>query len=599
VVVEENNKIYARAAVVDGNHRVKACRKILYDASASAELKKSVRFIPAIVLSNQTPLEHLVSLGTGANVTSRQQLQDTLLTRSQLLRNIATNVDVLKKLELKYRKLTNKTKCTFKNKDKPLLSNGIAAMVLKQQNVPSDDEEAEREQGEEAPAPAPAPTSAPAPERAKKSSGAAVVAYVQWALYPCLGLVVELEKNQVGETPILTYSKLFCIEALSYADAYWTCGPLSKILADIRQAGITDEKDYSVQAVLEIMRTWYRIVNLARGADPSFMSEFTKWFDMIELKTQVNTTFNLTHKMVHKLSQTIDNVIYAHKWFLNHKDSTILVQLRAVPGAFSQFEKECMDPSVLSKSDTIPVWAKNQEFDDDNIDEKITGYLKSLLPNAPSQQAQGVAVVNEGQEATPTRSPRRVHASRIASPVSVRRSHNEPVTEAGVPTPHGTMLSPQRIQVLIPSPAHNCIASGHVQGITHTFCKHLDVTDEIARRVSFEINGRYAIDALSYVLNPDSMKTPTFLRQFVDSLEGHQKVRLIFANPPWGIWKGNADAPLQESDIIEFANAFDYILDDRGTVLLQPGPNPEHIACWYKALTKKVCEICLYSLYGI
>ena len=64
-----------------------------------------------------------------------------------------------------------------------------------------------------------------------------------------------------------------------------------------------------------------------------------------------------------------------------------------------------------------------------------------------------------------------------------------------------------------------------------------------------------------------------------------RRAKLIFANPPWGVWAGSDDQPLSEGDIKDFADCFGDILDSRGVVLLEPGPNPTHHAAWVMAMS--------------
>jgi len=186
-VVEGQNHISHQPIVIDGNHRLKACKKLLNDPGLSDVLKFSVRYVPAIVLSRSIPVEYMVTLGTSANVTSRQQLQDTLLTRAQLLRNIARNKDVLIQYDKRYCTVWNRN---AKRQDENTIemNNGIASMILKQRE-----------------------TSTPAPNTGThaKSSPQTAIGYLTWAMYPCLLQVVELEKNQVGDSAVLTYSKVY------------------------------------------------------------------------------------------------------------------------------------------------------------------------------------------------------------------------------------------------------------------------------------------------------------------------------------------------------------------------------------------------------
>jgi len=379
-----------------------------------------------------------------------------------------------------------------------------------------------------------------------------------------------------------------------YLDSYWTCRPLSAMVGEIKQTPITNENDYLCQVVLQLMTVWYRIVNNLRSDGQNVISKLRDWFGEVNVRGPITPAYNLSHDQIVQLSTMFSNVVCVHRWFNGSaaKVNPTVLSLRAVPGAYTKFENECMNPACLLSPATFPTWARTELFSDTDVEEKILGYLKSLLPNvAPTVAVQPQGAEPDNHPSTPKRTQHQGRTSRLASPVSVRRSNSQPVLEPAAQTAKGTLFSPQRAHALIPSPSRNCISSGHVQGITHSFCKHLDVSDIVRQRVPFQINGKYSIDVVSFLLDHDQIKTPTFLKQFVDSLDGNQKVRLIFANPPWGIWEGNPDAPLDESEIIAFADAFDYILDDKGTVLLQPGPNPEHIACWYKALTRKVCEL--------
>ena len=72
----------------------------------------------------------------------------------------------------------------------------------------------------------------------------------------------------------------------------------------------------------------------------------------------------------------------------------------------------------------------------------------------------------------------------------------------------------------------------------------------------------------------------------VQKTSGHpaRRAKLIFANPPWGIWDRKDDTPLSFKEISEFAACIGRILDDRGVLLLEPGPSVEHAAAWYSAL---------------
>ena len=77
-----------------------------------------------------------------------------------------------------------------------------------------------------------------------------------------------------------------------------------------------------------------------------------------------------------------------------------------------------------------------------------------------------------------------------------------------------------------------------------------------------------------------------------------RRAKLIFANPPWGIWRGKADQPLTEREIRDFAQCFKRIVDPRGAVIVEPGPSPSHNDAWFRAMEEAGFALCRSPWYA-
>ena len=99
---------------------------------------------------------------------------------------------------------------------------------------------------------------------------------------------------------------------------------------------------------------------------------------------------------------------------------------------------------------------------------------------------------------------------------------------------------------------------------------------------------RTCVDNSGLFMIPKPGKTTDVLRDMFTQKNGAglhvRRAKMIFANPPWGVWQGNHDRPLPEGLIREFSQSFADILDTRGVVILEPGPNPTHHAAWVLAM---------------
>ena len=113
---------------------------------------------------------------------------------------------------------------------------------------------------------------------------------------------------------------------------------------------------------------------------------------------------------------------------------------------------------------------------------------------------------------------------------------------------------------------------------------------------------RPTIDNSGMFIIPKAGKTVAVLDDMFLSTNEYGKylrrAKLIFANPPWGIWRGKDDEPLTEKEIQEFAQCFRRIVDSRGAVVIQPGPSTSHVDAWSKAMDEAGFAMCRSPWYA-
>jgi len=530
-----------------------------------------------------------------ANLTQRTQLQESLLTRAQLLRNVARRENVLRAIDARIMAKRQSARSTFTRKDVPELNNSIAAEVLSFGEDNGGDQ-----------------------SKQKTTASQTCIPFVHYALFPGLDELIELERTQVGDTQILT------------ASLSWRCKAVSNLLSLMKANQVNDPNSFIVRVLVKIFTVMFHIVNGVRSGDNDL---FKTWFpdekvtdeeDQDESskapKTPIvpNVSFNIKLKQLQVIGNAYTVILHVHNWFHDPNNKHYVDQLNAIPGLYDKFQSEVDDLST----DVVPKWCKFRDVKKTpELNDWIKGHIQSLLPNVTPHEDVDAQIPNSDPAAvpghpeshqasqpqqplqihTPHRTPRKTlpEEEPVKSPMSIRRSKQSPLQQICVTDNQGRKVSPELVSKFLIPPTESCLESGHVQGVNFVLRKHLDVTTIVNERLKFKHSGSFAVDMVHFNLNPKQYSTPEFCKNYVDSLKTKNKVMMIFANPPWGIWNDHADEPLTANDIEQFVDCFDHILDDHGTILLEPGPNWEQAACWQICLIKKVSSVDLFFCFII